>query len=135
MTTTWVGWSTGRLPAVRLVDGGLRCFDAVCDAEFGRRADEGFVLFLPGWVYQGEIWRSQSLEDEVAVDGGDVDQMWGMADRMPRGRNEPDLRQKFASSRLPAHVLCPKCRHLQMAERDVLDSAEARVSLAPDGNL
>ena len=41
------------------------------------------------------------MEDEVADYGGDVEQMWRMADRMPRGRNEPDLRQKFARSRLP----------------------------------
>ena len=135
MTSTWVEGSWGRPPAVRLVDGRLRCFDAACDAEFGRRADEGFVLFLPGWVYQGEIWRSRSLEEEVADDGGDVEQMWRMAEHMPRGRNEPDLRQQFVSSRLPAHVLCPKCRHLQTAERDVLNSAEARAALAPDGNL
>jgi hypothetical protein len=56
---------------VRLVGDDMRCYDAACDERFGRRTDEGFVLFLPGWIYQGEIWRDKPLEESWQADGGD----------------------------------------------------------------
>jgi hypothetical protein len=119
---------------VRLVGDDMRCYDEVCDERFGRRTDEGFVLFLPGWIYQGEIWRDKPLEESWQADGGDVEDLWRMHDRMreqaPWRRNEPDARLKFVSSSLPASVQCPKCHYLQTADPSTLFAGEARTSLA-----
>src|SRR4051812_38465064 len=62
-------------PLVRLVQGAMRCYDEACDEPFGRRTDEGYLLFLPGWVYQGEIWRDEPLEESWKADGGDVEDL------------------------------------------------------------
>jgi hypothetical protein len=132
MTDTWVEFTTEPPPPVRLgSDASLRCTEPSCDARFGRHVEEGYLLLAPGWIYQGEIWRSQSFEDELAAADPDdnLSHALRMLERMPKVRNKSDPREKLASSRLPAYVQCPDCRRLQTADPTLLDADEARASL------
>ena len=139
--------TSGQLPRVRLSDDRqlAMCFDPECDSIFARRVgaptglpEEGMLIFQPGWVCQGEIWRSRTPEQELIDQGLDeedltdrdemIDKVLEATSRMHK-RRKPDFRVVMIRSALPTHVICPTCRHMQIAEPDLLLATEARASV------
>ena len=65
-----------RLPRVRLSDDrrSAMCFDADCGTVFARRVEppegppqDAYLVFEPGWIYQGSIWRSRPTEEGMSA--------------------------------------------------------------------
>jgi len=130
-----------RLPRVRLNDDrrSAVCFDADCGTVFARRVEppEGppqhaYLLFEPGWIYQGSIWRSRPTEEGMSarqLESTIRATTWLRELSPSHKRREPDWREKLVQSSLPAFVLCPACRYNQIAEPQLLLATEARASL------
>ena len=133
-----------RLPRVHLSDDwrSAMCFDADCGTVFARRVEppegppqDAYLVFEPGWIYQGSIWRSRPTEEGMSA--RQLESTLRATARMrelssSHKRRDRDWREKFVRSSLPAFVLCPACRYNQIAEPQHLLAMEARASLSED---